>query len=82
MGRLCWDFRSRFRRFLVSAGLCCLRRQLGTLSPHPKIPFLADSGVRLCRIEARPRRAMVEDSVQAFRTAETIPQGGRAATRC
>ena len=68
---------------------------LAALSPHPKIPFLADKAQRLtsgsCRTEARPRRrhqrcfwsvAIVADSTQVLRTADSILPEHRAAARC
>ena len=85
----------------VSAPPCLCGRALSlaaistALSPHPRIPFLADKARRLtsrfCRTEARPRRrhqrcfwsvAIVADSTQVLRTAEYIPPEHRAIAQC
>jgi hypothetical protein len=81
-------------------GLCerplSLAVLLGPLSPHPKIPFLADKArskyAAFAAQELNPGGAdnvgafgtcaIVPDSTQALRTADSIPPAHRAAARC
>ena len=72
------------------AGLAAI---FGTLSPHPKIPFLADKAQRLAPDFAAREFdlggainggvfAIVAESIQGLQTAGSIPREHRAAFRC